>query len=351
MRRNLHVLNSLHVLIAILLVCAALGVGAHFADQARPEVAMARAATDWLGTLDSAQAAKARFAFDSPERFNWHFIPRTRLGLPLKEMTPPQRDAAMALLKTGLSASGYQRAEAIRSLEIVLRAMEKRDARDPEMYFFTVFGNPGDAMWGWRYEGHHLSQNWTISRGKAVATTPAFFGANPAEVRDGPEKGKRALPQEADLGWGLLEALSATEKQAAVISEKAPADIITMNSRTAAIQENTGLVASKMSAKTRALLMGLIEAHASAQQTALAAERLARLKAAGLDAIVFAWMGTTDRAAGGGHYYRIQGPTFLIEYDNTQNGANHQHIVWRDFKGDFGDDFLAAHYAAVPHGR
>jgi hypothetical protein len=338
-------------LITCVLLCAAMGVGAHLADQARPEVAMARAATDWLATLDAAQAAKARFAFDSPERFNWHFIPRTRLGLPLKEMTQPQRDAALALLKTGLSASGYQRADAIRSLELVLRAMEKRDARDPEMYFFTVFGNPGDATWGWRYEGHHVSQNWTIARGKAVATTPAFFGANPAEVRDGPQKGTRALPQEADLAWNLLEAMSAAEKQAAVVSEKAPSDIITMNSRTAAIQENTGLAAAKMSAKTRALLMGLIEAHAGAQQTALAAERMAKLKAAGVDAIVFAWMGTTDRAAGGGHYYRIQGPTFLIEYDNTQNGANHQHIVWRDFKGDFGDDLLAAHYAAVPHRR
>lgn len=340
-----------HVLAALFVVCAALGISAHLVDQARPEVAMARAATDWLATLDTSQAAKARFAFESPERFNWHFIPRTRLGLPLKDMTPPQRDAAMALLKTGLSASGFQRAETIRSLELVLRAMEKRDARDPEMYFFTIFGNPGDATWGWRYEGHHLSQNWTISRGKAVASSPAFFGANPAEVRDGPDKGKRALPQEADLAWGLLEAMTAAEKQSAVISEKAPPDIITMNSRTAAIQENSGLVVSRMSAKTRGLLMGLIEAHASTQQPALAAERMARLKAAGLDAVVFAWMGTTDRAAGGGHYYRIQGPTFLIEYDNTQNGANHQHIVWRDFKGDFGDDFLALHYAAVPHGR
>ena len=337
------------IVIAILIVGA--GVGAHLADQARPEVAMARAANDFLATLDAAQSAKARFAFDSPERFNWHFIPRTRLGLPLKDMTPKQRDAAFALLKTGLSASGFERTEAIRSLELVLRAMEKRDSRDPEMYFFSVFGNPGDATWGWRYEGHHLSQNWTIARGKAVASTPAFFGANPAEVRDGPDKGKRALPQEHDLGWGLLEAMTAAEKQAAVISEKAPADIITMNSRTAAIQENTGLVASRMSAKTRALLMGLIGAHAASQETALAQERLARLKAAGLDAIVFAWMGTTDRAAGGGHYYRIQGPTFLIEYDNTQNNANHQHIVWRDFKGDFGDDFLALHYAAVPHSR
>jgi hypothetical protein len=313
--------------------------------------AMAKAAKALIASVDQTQAGKLRFPFASEERFNWHFIPRTRLGLPLKEMTQPQRDAALALLKTGLSASGYQRADAIRSLELVLRAMEKRDARDPEMYFFTVFGNPGDATWGWRYEGHHVSQNWTIARGKAVATTPAFFGANPAEVRDGPQKGTRALPQEADLAWNLLEAMSAAEKQAAVVSEKAPSDIITMNSRTAAIQENTGLAAAKMSAKTRALLMGLIEAHAGAQQTALAAERMAKLKAAGVDAIVFAWMGTTDRAAGGGHYYRIQGPTFLIEYDNTQNGANHQHIVWRDFKGDFGDDLLAAHYAAVPHRR
>ena len=326
-----------------------LGVGAHLAEQARPEAAMARAATDFLATLSPAERGKAQFAFESEERFNWHFIPRTRQGLPLKEMTPAQRDAAFALLKTGLSASGFSRAESIRSLELVLREMEKRNSRDPEMYFFTIFGTPDAAAWAWRYEGHHLAQNWTIIRGKAVATSPAFFGANPAEVMDGPQKGTRALPAEADLGWALLDGLSASAREKAVVGATAPNDILTANARKAAMLENNGLAVADMTKPEQTLLMSLIEAHTSTQAPALAALRLAKIREAGLQNIRFAWMGATKKAPGAAHYYRIQGPTFLIEYDNTQNNANHQHIVWRDFKGDFGDDLLAAHYAAFPH--
>lgn len=336
-------------LVAVLVL--GLGVGAHLAEQARPEAAMARAASDFLKSLDEAQAAKARFPFDSEERFNWHFVPRARKGLPLKEMTPAQRDSAFALLKTGLSASGHSRAEAIRSLELVLRAMEKRDSRDPEMYFFTIFGEPGAAKWGWRYEGHHLAQNWTIASGKAVSTSPAFFGANPAEVLDGPMKGTRALTAEADLAWALLDGLSEKARAQAVVSATAPTEILTLNSRKASALENNGLLFSDMSKAEQGLLMALIDAHASVQVPALAAERLAKIKTAGFGNIRFAWLGATKKALGAAHYYRIQGPTFLIEYDNSQNNANHQHIVWRDFNGDFGDDLIAAHYAAVPHRR
>ena len=339
---------KLAVLVAVVL---ALGVSAHLAEQARPEVAMARAASSLLGMLDAAQLAKAKFAFDSEERFNWHFIPRARKGLPLKEMNAAQREAAFALLKTGLSASGFTRAETIRSLENVLREAERSNSRDPEMYFVTIFGEPGSPTWAWRYEGHHLAQNWTIASGKAVATTPAFFGANPAEVMDGPQKGTRALREEGDLAWALFDGLAVHSREMAVIGPTAPNDIVTGNARKAAIQENAGLPYREMSAKEKGLLMTLIEAHAATQQPQLAADRLAKIKAAGLDAVHFAWMGATKRAPGAAHYYRIQGPTFLIEYDNTQNNANHQHIVWRDFKGDFGDDLLGLHYAADPHGR
>ena len=335
------------VIVSALLI--GLGVAAGVAQQARPETAMSRAAKEFLAALDDAQRAKAVFAFDSEERFNWHYIPRERKGLPLKEMTEPQREKAFALLKTGLSASGFSRAEAIRSLELVLRAMEKRDSRDPEMYFVTIFGSPDAASWAWRYEGHHLAQNWTIARGKAVATSPAFFGANPAEVLDGPMKGTRALPLEADLGWALFDGLSSQSRTAAIAGDTAPNEIITANARRVTMLENTGLAAKAMSRAEQGLLMSLIEAHASTQTPALASERLAKIKAAGVENIRFSWIGATKRALGAAHYYRIQGPTFLIEYDNTQNKANHQHIVWRDFKGDFGDDVLAAHYAAVPH--
>ena len=323
----------------------ALGVSAHVVEQGRPEVAMSTAAKTFLGALDESQRTKIQFAFDSEERFNWHYIPRARKGLPLAEMTPAQRDAAFALLKTGLSASGYARAESIRSLELVLRAIENRNSRDPEQYFFSIFGTPGDKTWGWRYEGHHLSQNWTVATGKAVSTSPAFFGANPAIVMDGPAKGTRALPEEADLGWALLESLEPASRAKAVVPGAAPTEIITANARKAAMLENTGLRASDMSTKERALLIRLIEVHASAQQADLAAARLAAIKAAGPENVRFTWIGATKNELGAAHYYRIQGPTFLIEYDNTQNKANHQHIVWRDFNGDFGDDILAKHYA------
>ncbi len=326
-------------------VLLALGAGVHVAEQSRPEVPMANAAKAFLTTLDDAQRAKVQFAFDSEERFNWHFIPRARKGLPIAEMNPAQREAAFALLKTGLSASGFTRAEAIRSLELVLRAMENRNSRDPEQYFFSIFGTPGDKSWGWRYEGHHLSQNWTVATGRAVSTSPAFFGANPAIVMDGPAKGTRALAAEADLGWALLEGLEGRSREMAIVAGAAPADIITANSRKAAMLEHTGLRASDMTSKERGLLIQLIEAHANAQQADLAAARLAAIKASGPENIRFTWIGATKNEPGAAHYYRIQGPTFLIEYDNTQNKANHQHIVWRDFNGDFGEDILAKHYA------
>jgi len=333
-------------------VLLALGAGVRVTEQGRPETAMARAAESFLKTLDAAQKAKLQFPFDSEERFNWHFIPRVRKGLPLAEMTPPQREAAFALLKTGLSASGFTRAETIRNLELVLRAIENRNSRDPEQYFFTVFGTPGAQAWAWRYEGHHLSQNWTVAAGKAVATSPAFFGASPAVVLDGPMKGTRALPAEADLAWALLDGLEGPSRAKAVVAGAAPADIITANSRRASILDPVGVSARDLNAREKGMLMRLIETHASAQQTALADARLAAIKAAGFDNVRFAWIGATTNAPGAAHYYRIQGPTFLIEYDNTQNNANHQHIVWRDFNGDFGADVLAAHYAADPqHGR
>jgi len=326
----------------------ALGAGAHMAEQARPEAAMTRAAQALLAALDDAGRGRIQFAFDSDERFNWHFVPRTRLGLPLKDMTPAQRDLAFALLKTGLSAQGFSRAESIRSLENVLRAMEKRDSRDPEMYFVTIFGDPAGAKWGWRYEGHHLAQNWTISAGKAVATSPAFFGANPAEVMDGPMKGTRALQVEHDQSWALLKMLSDNELKLALVPGAAPNEIITLNSRKAAVLDPVGISYAQMSPAVQKAFIALIALHASSQQTALADARMARIRAAGLDTVRFAWMGATTAAPGAAHYYRIQGPTFLIEYDNTQNNANHQHIVWRDFNGDFGTDLLGEHYAADP---
>jgi hypothetical protein len=254
----------------------------------------------------------------------------------------------MNLLRSGLSEKGYSKAETIRSLEDVLVEMGGNPTqRDRELYYFTIFGQPdAKSTWGWRYEGHHLSQNWTVVNGTAMATTPQFFGANPAEVRQGAKSGLRALAAEEDLGFALLRSLGETERQAAIIDAKSPNDILTTNTREAAIQADRGVSYARMTGAQQAALLKLIEEHAGAQTDPIARDRLARAKSA-LNAVKFAWMGGTEK--GQGHYYRVQGPTFLIEFDNTQNNANHIHQVWRDFKGDWGRDLLAEHYKSAPH--
>jgi Protein of unknown function (DUF3500) len=336
------------IVLASFLIAAAAGLV--IAQPQSAEQAMARAARALLATLDAPQVEKIRFAFNSEERFNWHYIPRTRLGLPFKEMNDKQREAALALIKVGLSQKGFTKTETIRSFEPILRAMENgRINRDPDLYFVSIFGDPDQPTWGWRYEGHHIAQNWTIANGKAISTTPAFLGANPAVVRDGPQKGTRPLAAEEDLARALVKALTPAQQKEAIVNATAPTEILTTNTRKSPRLEHGGILASTLTREQQGMLMTLIEEHAMVQSPALAQGRLAKVKADTLAKIRFAWLGTTD--VGGPHYYSIQGESFLIEYDNTQNGANHQHVVWRDFAGDFGVDVLAEHYARDPAHR
>jgi hypothetical protein len=321
----------------------------HTAAPPSTSEAMSKSAQAFLASLSPELKTRAQLPFESDERFNWFYTPHDRKGLPLKAMNESQRRAAMNLLGAGLSAKGLTKSETIRALEDVLIALnESPPLRDKELYFFTIFGEPSSGKsWGWRYEGHHLSQNWTIVKGNVIASMPQFFGANPAEVRQGPMSGTRALAEVEDLGYELLRSLSAAQREAAVTGTSAPGDILTTNAREAAIQEDRGLAYRRMTPAQRALLMKLITEHASMQTEVVSRERLARLNSAGLDDIKFAWTGGLEK--GEGHYYRIQGSAFLIEFDNTQNNANHIHTVWRDFKGDFGRDLLAEHYKTAPH--
>jgi hypothetical protein len=313
-----------------------------------PPPAMTAAARAFLDSLTPGQKSVAQFPFNSDERFVWFYTPVPRRGLTLKAMTEPQRKLAMALLRSGLSAKGFAKAETIRSLEDVLVELGGNpQQRDRELYYFSIFGDPGPkATWGWRYEGHHLSQNWTVINGTAMATTPQFFGANPAEVRQGSRNGVRALAAEEDLAFELLRSLDASQRQIAIVDPKSPNDILTTNTREAAVQQDRGLASSAMTAPQRATLLKLIEEHAGAQTDPIARDRLARATDS-LANVTFAWMGGTEK--GQGHYYRLQGPSFLIEFDNTQNNANHIHQVWRDFRGDWGRDLLAEHYKSAPH--
>lgn len=314
----------------------------------RSRTAMLDAAQAFLATLGPEQRQQASFPLSDEERFRWHYTPIARKGLPFSAMTDAQRQAGLALLRAGYGEKGYTKAETIRQIELVLREMEGRDSRDPDLYYFSFFGTPsGTGAWAWRYEGHHLSQHWTIVDGRARATTPQFFGVNPARVPSGPLKGTRVLSAEEDLGRALVQSLSPEQRAEAIVSSTAPPDIATTNARQAAIQEDRGIAFGRLTAEQQRGLLRLIDEYAAAQPTGVAEDRLKGLRAAGLDRIKFAWMGGLE--PGQGHYYRVQGPTFLIEYDDTQNNANHIHTVWRDFKGDFGLDVLAEHYRAARH--
>src|SRR3984893_16376891 len=311
---------------------------------------MFHAGRAFLATLDPGQKSKAVFPFNSDERFRWFYTPVSRKGIPLKELSATQQKAALALLRAGLSEQGYTKAETIRKLEDVLREIEQGGGptRDPDLYFFTFFGEPTETgAWGWRYEGHHCSQNWTILNGKSIGSSPQFFGANPAEVREGPMKGTRVLSAEEDLGRSLVKSLSTAQRTEAVLSASAPGDILTSNQRKAAIQEDKGVAYSQLSKEQQGTLLALIEEYLAAQPPAQARQRLDKIRREGFGQINFAWIGGLER--GEGHYYRVQGRTFLIEYDNTQDDANHVHCVWRDFNGDWGDDLLAEHYRNSPH--
>jgi len=319
---------------------------------ATPAGEMGAAANAFLSALTPEQKLKATFAFDAAERENWHFIPKDRNGLPLKEMTPAQRHLAYSLLSSGLSHRGYGKAVTIMSLEQILQDMEgpnRRFPRDPELYYVSVFGTPADkGSWGWRVEGHHLAINFTVVDGAVVAGTPSFMGTNPGEVRTGGRAGLRVLGVEEDVARTLVKSLTEEQRRQAVVNPKAPDDILTVAAAVADIGPAKGLRLSEMDATQRELVRKVIEEYVGRLRGELAAADLQQINAAGLDQVVFAWAGGLE--LGQGHYYRIHGPTFLFEYDNTQNDANHVHAVWRDFKGDFGRDVLADHLRAS-HGK
>ena len=333
------------VSMAIILAC--LGAMALTYQAPAPHSAMLGAAQSFLETLGAEERAVATIPFSNAERYTWFYTPVDRKGLTLKAMNEAQQDAAMELLRAGFSEKGYDKAETIRQLEQVLFEMSGRAFRDTELYYFTIFGEPSETgTWGWRYEGHHISQHWTFVNGQATATTPQFFGANPADVREGPMRGTRVLGAEEDLARALLHSLSDVQRALAIISDTAPSDVLTTNDREATMQADVGIAYGDLTADQQAALAAIVHEYAGAQPGDVARARLERLEA-GIDRIKFAWMGGTEK--GQGHYYRIQGPTFLIEYDNTQNDANHIHSVWRDFDGDFGEDLLTAHYRKHSH--
>ncbi|HUE86088.1 MAG TPA: DUF3500 domain-containing protein [Vicinamibacterales bacterium] len=316
--------------------------------------AMADAANALLSDLNAEQRSKASYKFEDDTRFEFRYTPRARTGLPLEEMTDAQRTKAHGLLKTGLSMRGYTNATDIIALENVLRAIEpprtgpNAIVRDPELYFVSIYGDPaGNAPWGWKFEGHHISVNFTLVDGRPVVFAPSFFGSNPATVREGPQAGKRALRDEEASGRALMAAFTDEQKKKVMFADTAPRDMITSENREAKVLEPVGVTYAEMTPEQRRLLERVLDAYLGRVAPELAESRLAEVRKAGMDKILFGWAGTLD--VGGPHYYRVQGPTFLIEYDNVQNNANHIHSVWRDFNGDFGRDILREHYKTFAH--
>jgi hypothetical protein len=311
---------------------------------------MTETANRFLTALGPEQKAKAVFAFSDDERMNWAYIPKERKGLQLREMSPYQKHLATALLASGLSQPALIKAVTIMSLEDVLKTMENDsgERRNPEKYHFSIFGTPSDSgTWGWRVEGHHLSQNFTVTNGRVV-DGPSFFGSNPAEVRQGPRKGLRVLAAEDDMGFEMMRTLDDPLRKVAIVDAKAYGDILSAAKRDGALAgQPSGLAAAKMNAKQYEALRALAELYARNLPDELAQRRLQQIDQAGRNAF-FAWAGGVN--PGDPHYYRIQTSAFLIEMDDTQDGANHIHSVWRDLRSDFGGDLLKAHYETSHHG-
>ena len=304
-------------------------------------VKITQAAQTFLKTLSDAEYKRATFDYDIEERLNWHYIPRPdRKGLPLRELEGNAKKTALALLRSSLSDAGYDQALNVMSLEEILYLLEggkredRRANRDPGKYFISIFGKPTlKGTWGWRIEGHHLSLNYTITDGKVVASTPEFFGANPALVDAGPKRKIRVLGPEEDIARQIL--LLCNKRQAKVLhrSPKAPKDIRSRGTRQPDPAAPVGLPVSKMSVAQKRLMAKLLTEYLKNMPADISSERQAKIEKAGIGKIHFAWWG--DKEPNKRHAYRVQGPTFLIEYNNTQNDANHLHTIWRNMSGDF----------------
>lgn len=313
----------------------------------------AQAARQLLQATPAAQRGDLLRPFSDVARSDWHYTPRRRDGMAWKGMSPAQREATTALLRTALNEGGLDKVRALMALEIALRQIEGAGSgRDPENYAIAIYGEPGAAGWGWRLEGHHLSLHFSLDADRYVATLPQFFGANPATVppglSGGPRQGFRLLGSEESLARQWLASLGPAQRSRALFDTRPFGDIVSGNARQARPLDAVGLAFADMDGAQQALLLKLMAAFADHLQPELAQARLARLRASSLDGIRMGWAGSTE--PGRPFYFRIQGPGFLIEFDNS--GGNHVHSVWRDFDGDFGRDVLADHYRrAGDHGR
>ncbi|MFY0651433.1 MAG: DUF3500 domain-containing protein [Cyclobacteriaceae bacterium] len=305
-------------------------------------------AESFIASLDKSQKDMAMFRFDDKDRTYWTFLPaQNRSGLPLKKMQAKQKDLIFDFLQVHLSEMGLKKTQSVIALEQILFDIEKDPKRDTEKYFISFFGNPSsDKVWAWSFEGHHVSLNFTVVNGK-ISSSPQFLGANPAEVRTGKQKGLRVLKTEEELAYELMGTFSEDQKKQAIISPKTFGEIVTRFESEVEHLGSKGVSAGTFNDSQKKILKELIDVYILFLNDELAAKRTKQVKANGLENLVFAWAGSTER--GNAHYYRIQGSDFLIEFDNSQNNGNHIHTAWRDFDGDFGRDLIKEHYQNSDH--
>ncbi len=309
---------------------------------------MTKAAKRFVESLSGDQRDKTIYEYMDGERIFWYYPPVNRHGIPLRDMDDDQRQLAYSLMETGLTDRSFDQAKLIIEHESVLGPLEKEAGvtsfvRDPDLYYWTVFGDPGSDKepWGWRVEGHHISLNFSLWGDKFLSMTPFFFGANPAEVRKGPKKGLRILDQREDLAFELMNSLDQGQTSKATIYGEAPYDILTYNASRVSLPPEEGLPASKMNDTQKNILRNLVNVYVNQVRTDMAQEKLQRLEEEGFDGLHWAWGGPVEE--GKEHYYRIHGGNFVVEFDNRQNGANHIHSVWRDVENDFANDVLREH--------
>jgi hypothetical protein len=340
-RRKLVTFKNMKHLLAFFL-CLIAGIGLH-----AQQPVLVKYANDFIETLDSDLKSKILYTYEDAERFNWNFVPMSRKGASFYDLNEKQKQAGLLLLKASLSETGYAKATGIVTLEGILKEVEGRKAddtyRDPKKYFFTIFGTPSaQNLWGWRFEGHHISLNFSSRKGILEASTPSFMGANPAIVPTGENKGKQTLKLETNLGFELVNSLSGSQLERARFSEEALPEIVSGNSRKASFLEPKGINYKELTAEQKELLDRLVMLYVSNYELGFAGKLMQKIKKAGTENLFFAWAGSLK--PGAGHYYRIQGPMLLIEYDNTQTNANHVHTTVRDLTNDFAEDILREHY-------
>ena len=310
---------------------------------------MAGAAEGFLATLGPPETEAVAGELGGPEFREWSYLPGSRAGLPLSEMSASQRDAALTLLDTGCSVTGARTARAVIGLDIIRRQLGGGDPQPgDDRFWFRVFGTPTtDGPWAWRVNGHHLAVHVTVAGGD-LRVTPSFFGSEPGTVRTGPHQGLRVLTAEEELARALLGDLDEDQRRAAITSEIAPSDLLTRNDPVADLSRITGGIAhGDLATGQQAGMQRLVRHYFDRTPEPASAAAWAAAREAGLDEIRFAWAGGTR--PGEGHYYSVLGPTFLLEYDNTQDDANHVHSVWRDLTDDWGIDLLARHYETGHH--